>query len=213
MALCDLLDVSLSEVLPEWPSKDELGIGTQSRYTSEMNKVLICGFMGSGKTTLLRRLKDSDNSHNSDMEFLDLDELIFQKNAKSSESMGEMILRLGWKKFRDEEQRIFKELVEDESRSFLLALGGGGLQGNLEWLKQWQDVGEVALVWLDTPLTRCLNQARRGGNRPLLQKSNRELGELYAKRLVQYSQADISLTPQEQERVHTWEQLQALFKK
>ena len=169
--------------------------------------------MGSGKTTILRRLKQSDASSNPELEFLDLDELILQQNAKPKEGMHEMITRLGWKTFRDKEQAILKELVEDESKCFIVALGGGSLNGNSEWLKQYQDIGEAALVWLDTPLDQCIAQARRGGDRPLLKKSGRELEELYAERLTQYSQANISLTPQEQEQIHTWEQLQALLKK
>lgn len=168
--------------------------------------------MGSGKSTLLKRLQRSCAQDELNLEFLDLDELIYQKNARQGEEMQEMILRMGWNKFREKEQCILREMVEDEGRPFVMALGGGTLELNMNWIKQWKADQQISLVWLDTPLTQCLRQARQSGHRPLLQKSDQELIELYAERLGQYAAADISLTPDQQDKLQTWEQLQAMLK-
>lgn len=212
MALCDQLGVSLTQVLPDWPCNKGLGTSFQAGYNFVMKKVLICGFMGSGKSTLLKRMQLSYDQDGPELEFLDLDELIFQKNARPGEKMQEMILRMGWTKFREKEQCILKELVEDEGRPFVMALGGGALENNLKWVQQWKTDQQVSLVWLDTPLTQCLRQARKSGDRPLLRKSDQELIELYAERLAQYAIADISLTPDQQDALKTWDQLQAMLK-
>lgn len=212
MALCELLGVSMEEVLPPWPRGSLAPLGHKG-YNRAMRKVLICGFMGCGKSTLLKRLRRCGSGEGQAPEFLDLDELIFQQMAKKNEAMHEMILRLGWSKFRDKERRLLRDLVEDESRHAVIALGGGSLEYNLHWLNDWISEGQVVLVWLDTPFTQCLKRIRKASKeRPLASKTDSELRELYAKRLAHYSEARVALTPEEQDQLQTWEQLQDLLK-
>lgn len=178
-------------------------------------KFLLCGFMGAGKSTLLRRLAQykADTSEMKEIEFLDLDELIYQKNSHPAEDMESMILRLGWKNFRASEQEILKELVEDKSRHFVLALGGGALEFSSSWIFEQQIRQVLALVWLDTPFEECLRRAESSGGRPLLRKTESELFELYQARSLQYARCAVKLVPEEQSKLRTWKQLQAQFKK
>lgn len=161
----------------------------------------------------MRRLKQSSALSRPDLKYLDLDDLLLNDDARPGETLQDMIQRIGWKAFRQKEQEKLEDLVEQDPNSFILALGGGSLEQSGSWLKDRQNSGHVKLIWLDTPLQRCISQARKSGGRPLLKKTDHELSELYARRLEQYSMADISLTPDQQNELQTWEQLQVLLKK
>ena len=86
--------------------------------------VVICGFMGSGKSTILREIGTlSPCDH---MELVDLDDEIVKSFSETS--IEEIVQVHGWKKFREREFCIAKDLI---NKNTVVSLGGGALSDSL----------------------------------------------------------------------------------
>lgn len=148
----------------------------------------ICGFTGSGKTTLLRKLSADPSCKRA----IDLDDYILENFAEPSErSLGDYIRRVGFDVFRDNEQLAIITLTQELEANDLVALGGGSLERafNVERIKSYGHY----LVWLNMDFELCLSRVRGDGNRPLLEKSEQELREIFEKRREVFKMANIQL--------------------
>lgn len=138
--------------------------------------------MGSGKSTVLRKLR-SDKSMNN-FRFVDLDQYIYQQFCEQAESLAQLILKIGFPKFRELEVQALRTL--SKSDHLVVALGGGAL--NEETSKIF---GESSWSghWLNTDFELCLQRIHAEGEaRPLASKSDKELEALYIERSSNYSQ-------------------------
>jgi len=142
-------------------------------------KNLICGFSGSGKTTLVNELSKVDAL--SAYSFYDLDqEILKELNAKS---IREVIDRHSWEFFRENEQRVLRELIE-KNQSIFISLGGGSLNSN-NYEKYAKDE-TIQVYWLDTPFLTCLKRIKESEDRPLSDMPVEEYLSLYENRCEIY---------------------------
>jgi shikimate kinase len=141
----------------------------------------ICGFMGCGKSTVLRELraiKELDH-----FKFIDLDDFIYQQFCEQADSLGELIDKLGFPRFRELEIENLNKL--SRTKNTVLALGGGTL--NSKTMKVIMEKGWSG-HWLDTDFETCLARIRKEeGTRPLSRKTDEQLQDLYLERKGQYS--------------------------
>ncbi|MBT7610630.1 MAG: hypothetical protein HN576_12800 [Bacteriovoracaceae bacterium] len=162
--------------------------------------ILICGFMGAGKTTFLNELQKSSCTGS----FLDLDHEIFLRSGTGHQDLTELIGDVGWQEFRSLELKILNELKigsEGQGSDLFISLGGGAVTEKLLELKQsWDD---CFLVWLNTPLSTCLERIVGDKSRPLTTKGPKYLKELYSQREEYYQKADTCLYASNQDRIWT----------
>tara|TARA_Y100000590_G_scaffold459130_1_gene615432 strand:+ start:78541 stop:79044 length:504 start_codon:yes stop_codon:yes gene_type:complete len=163
-------------------------------------KILLCGFMGSGKTTLFERIK----SKSPEVSCKDLDQLIEEKLAEPDETLGDVIGRVGWEKFREvEESLLYQELSFDGN--LLISLGGGSLTPRL--VDEIDTNPEVRLIWLDTDFETCWSRVSDDAGRPLVAKGKDFLKNLYNERKPLYERASIHLNPHQQGLISNFQQL------
>lgn len=121
--------------------------------------IIITGFMGTGKTVvaieLARKLK---------MEFIDMDQVIEERQGIS---ISDIFARYGEKYFREQENKLVKELSQKEN--MVIATGGGTLlsSDNARMLGQ---AGEIVCLYADSQT--IYNRVKRKNDRPLLKGEN-----------------------------------------
>jgi len=121
--------------------------------------IIISGFMGTGKSIvaeeLARKLK---------MEFIDMDQIIEECQGMS---ISDIFARYGENYFREQENKLVKELSRKEN--IVIATGGGTLlsSDNIRILSQ---KGKIICLYADSQT--IYNRVKRKNNRPLLNGEN-----------------------------------------
>ena len=121
--------------------------------------IIITGFMGTGKSVaakeLARKLK---------MKFIDMDRIIEEGQGMS---IADIFSRYGENYFRQQENRLVKELSQKEN--MIIATGGGTLlsSDNTRILGQR---GQIICLYADS--RTIYNRVKRRNNRPLLKGEN-----------------------------------------
>jgi shikimate kinase len=143
-----------------------------------MQKVVLVGYMGSGKSIIGKLL-----SEKTELTFLDLDEIIEQKENCTIKSVFET---KGEIYFRKIEHSIFKEVIQNKN-SFILSLGGGTpcYANNHEMLKN----ENVTSIYLNASIETLYNRLiLEKSKRPIIANQNQEeLKEFIAKHLFDRS--------------------------
>lgn len=167
----------------------------------------IIGFMGAGKSYIGKKLAESDP----DVVFRDLDEVIFEQCGKGLGNIGEFIRVVGWDRFRQEESRFLREVVNElsDSPKALVSLGGGTLLNtqNREFL---DSLNNVRILYLATSFDECYQRIKSGEDRPLAQLGEDGMRELYIKREVGYRECSDAVVT-ENEKITTFSDLLDLF--
>ena len=144
--------------------------------TSKKNLILI-GMMGAGKSTigsiLAKKLK---------YEFIDID----QKIEISQRMKISKIFKIrGEKYFREIEEKISKQFLEESQK--VIALGGGGFLNNNIRRKILKS---HVSFWLNWNSKTILNRVRRNKKRPIIEKlNNDQIKKLIIDRNVIYAKA------------------------
>ncbi|PIP94664.1 MAG: shikimate kinase [Bdellovibrio sp. CG12_big_fil_rev_8_21_14_0_65_39_13] len=163
-------------------------------------KILLCGFMGSGKSTLIEKLRENEVA--SDWQFLDLDQVIFEREGKGFEFLGQWIEYVGFERFRLSEADILSELL-DSPKSMVLALGGGTIEHHQKILEPWFS----NMVWLDVDFALCWERISHHHGRPLVKSGRNALENLYQDRVEGYSKAQGRLNKLEIDYIDTLDHL------
>jgi shikimate kinase len=132
-------------------------------------RYFIIGFKNSGKTTFGRRLAKGLG-----LGFVDLDELIEEKNGKT---IPEIYTRLGDEAFRKLEWKALKDLVKTEN---IVVSTGGGAPCHCENMNLMEKYGDVIYLKVsdETLVTRLKKAAE---DRPIVKgKTEEELREYIA---------------------------------
>lgn len=146
-----------------------------------MVAVFLVGFMGSGKSSvgaeLARRLG---------WEFIDLDKRI---ESHANKTIAEIFRDAGEASFRQLETMELCELLKSQSRSSVIALGGGAFvqPQNRDLLRRHRT------VFLDAPVEELW---RRGSGEPTarpLRQNQEQFALLYGQRLPYYKEATITV--------------------
>ena len=122
--------------------------------------IVITGFMGTGKSVaakeLARKLK---------MEFIDMDKIIEERQGMS---IADIFSRYGENYFRQQENKLVKELSKEENK--VIATGGGTLL-SLDNARILGLRGQIICLYADSQT--IYNRVVRKNNRPLLKEENR----------------------------------------
>ncbi len=133
--------------------------------------IIITGFMGTGKSAVAQQLASKLK-----MEFIDMDRIIEEDQGMS---IPDIFARYGENYFRQQENKLVKELIRKEN--MVIATGGGTLlsSDNVEILDQ---KGEIICLYADSKI--LYNRVKRKNNRPLLKVENvlSEINRLLEKR-------------------------------
>lgn len=122
--------------------------------------IILIGFMGSGKTTFGKWI-----SKNKNMDFIDTDELIEEKEHRT---INEIFEKDGEKYFRDLETSTIKELSKSLNNTVISV--GGGLAVKEENVRILKSMGKI--VYLETSKAELMKRLANDTNRPLLKGSN-----------------------------------------
>ena len=162
--------------------------------------ILICGFMGAGKTTFLKALQSENDIQTN---YLDLDQVIFEKYGAGKQDLAQVIEDLGFEKFREIEMATLKIIAKSCSSTSdtFISLGGGAVTDELIDFKNKNS--NCFLAWLNTPLETCLERIEGDDSRPLALRGAKYLKELYEKREKYYQMADICLYASSKDMVWT----------
>jgi shikimate kinase len=120
--------------------------------------IVITGFMGSGKSIVAEKL-----ARKLGMEFIDMDQII----EKQGMSISDIFARYGEKYFREQENKLVKELSQKEN--MVIATGGGTLL-SADNAKMLSEKGEIICLYADSKV--LCNRLKRKDNRPLLKGGN-----------------------------------------
>lgn len=160
------------------------------------DRIFLCGFMGAGKSTIGQRLAEKLS-----LPFLDLDQLI---EKKAGQSITDIFVKEGERVFRTLERESLLEVIRNCKG--IVALGGGTFQ-NQHMVDHVKVNG--LLIFIETPFSVILERIRDNPDRPLLLKEDgslkdedtltKELNSLYRQRLGYYEQAELRLSPGENE--------------
>ncbi|OFW54264.1 MAG: hypothetical protein A2163_04305 [Actinobacteria bacterium RBG_13_35_12] len=121
--------------------------------------IIITGFMGTGKSVVAKEL-----ARKLKMEFIDMDQIIEESLGIS---IADIFARYGENYFREQENKLVKELSQKENR--VIATGGGTLlsSDNARMLGQ---AGEIICLYADSQT--IYNRVKRKNDRPLLKGEN-----------------------------------------
>ncbi|HBY56602.1 MAG TPA: shikimate kinase [Candidatus Atribacteria bacterium] len=121
--------------------------------------IIITGFMGAGKSVVAKQLAQKLK-----MKFVDTDKVIEENQGMS---IADIFTRYGEDYFRQQENKLVKELSQQEN--LVIATGGGTLlsSDNAEMLSQ---KGEIICLYADP--TVIYNRVKRKNDRPLLRGEN-----------------------------------------
>ncbi|MGH8014972.1 MAG: shikimate kinase, partial [Candidatus Zixiibacteriota bacterium] len=133
--------------------------------TNSHKHIFLVGLSGSGKSTVGKIL-----SRKLRRKFFDTDKLIAQKRRKSISRIFE---EDGEKTFRKIEADVIRETAIENSKSVIVALGGGALQ-NPETRKLVRLNG--VSLWLRCSLTRLAGRLQNTIDRPLLANTGNRRG-------------------------------------
>ena len=120
--------------------------------------IIITGFMGSGKSIVVEEL-----ARKLGMEFIDMDQIIEEQGM----SISDIFSRYGEKYFREQENKLVKELSQKEN--MVIATGGGTLL-SADNAKILSKKGEIICLYADPKV--LYNRVKRKNNRPLLRGEN-----------------------------------------
>ena len=147
-----------------------------------MQNIVLSGFMGVGKTTVGRMLAEK-----LDMHFLDMDQLIEQKEKMS---IVEIFDQKGEAYFRAEEDKLLRKLLEEED--VIISTGGGTFENEELRKHAVSKATAICLVCSFECLAKRIDALRE--TRPLLkEKSLEEIKELYKIREVCYLDCDVCI--------------------
>ena len=146
------------------------------------SNIIITGFMGTGKSVVAREL-----ARKLKMEFIDMDRVIEERQGMS---IADIFTGHGEKYFREQENKLLKELSQKENK--VIATGGGTLlsSNNAGILNQ---TGEIICLYADS--RTIYNRVRRKNNRPLLKRENvlSEINRLLEERKKAYNNFAIKI--------------------
>lgn len=144
--------------------------------------VVLCGMMGTGKSHVGRELAKVLG-----LEFKDSDSLVEERAGRS---IADIFESYGEKKFRESEQKVILQLLEQPPQ--VISTGGGAVMtpGVMEAINQ-----KSISVWLKTDIPHILERVSGGEKRPLLKEKDPEkvLADLMEKRVPYYARADIHI--------------------
>ena len=117
--------------------------------------------MGSGKTTIGKIL-----SKNLKLNFVDTDILLEKEYGLKITKIFE---KYGEKDFRDKEEKIVLNILKNNKKPCVIALGGGTFLN-----KKIQKIilKETISIWLDANIELIYKRCKKSNQRPLLNKSN-----------------------------------------
>jgi shikimate kinase len=121
--------------------------------------IIITGFMGTGKTVVAIEL-----ARKLGMKFIDMDQLIEERQEMS---IADIFVRYGEKYFREQENKLVKELSQKEN--MVIATGGGTFL-NLNNAKILNQKGQIICLYA-TPQV-LYNRLKKKNNRPLIKGNN-----------------------------------------
>jgi len=121
--------------------------------------IIITGFMGTGKSIVAEEL-----ARKLRMEFIDMDQIIEERQGLT---ISDIFARYGENYFREQENKLVKELSEKEN--MVIATGGGTLlsSDNTRILSQ---KGKIICLYADSQI--IYNRVKRKNDRPLLNGEN-----------------------------------------
>ena len=124
-------------------------------------KIVLIGMMGSGKTTIGKIL-----SKNLKLNFVDTDILLEKEYGLKITKIFE---KYGEKDFRDKEEKIVLNILKNNKKPCVIALGGGTFLN-----KKIQKIilKETISIWLDANIDLIYKRCKKSNQRPLLNKSN-----------------------------------------
>lgn len=140
-------------------------------------KLLLTGFMGCGKSHIGRLVSSSMGD---DLSFVDLDEMIVQREGKS---IAQIFASAGEAAFRSLERQYLLEQLSAPG-AVIIATGGGTLvqSGAAETM---QAAGAL-VIYLDVPFATAMNRIGNDTARPLLHSGLRQAKALYESRRPLY---------------------------
>lgn len=145
--------------------------------------VVMVGMMGAGKTAVGRTLAQL-----LDVSFLDSD---LEIETAANMTVPEIFARDGETFFRARETEVIHRLLQD--RKCVLSTGGGAFLS----AENRENIARSGVaVWLDADLELLWSRVRHRDTRPLLQTADPKatLTELFAKRVPEYSKADLRVS-------------------
>jgi len=146
---------------------------------------LICGFSGAGKSHLLNKISQSKDYAN--YQCIDLDEKIFSIHGDGNKDLGELIEARGFDWFRAVEQKVLKELLQNENQ--WISLGGGTL--NQELISYIDQQTNIKGLWLNTDFETCWKRISTDVSRPLTKEGQEKMHQRYLERNKLYSHFDV----------------------
>ena len=140
------------------------------------SNIIITGFMGTGKSVVAKEL-----ARKLKMEFTDIDRIIEERHGMS---VADIFTGQGEKYFREQENKLVKELSQKENT--VIATGGGTLlsSDNARILGQR---GQIICLYADSQT--IYNRVNKKNNRPLLKRENvlSEINRLLKERKKAYN--------------------------
>jgi shikimate kinase len=121
--------------------------------------IIITGFMGTGKTVVAIEL-----ARKLGMKFIDMDQLIEERQEMS---ISDIFVRYGEKYFREQENKLVKELSQKEN--MVIATGGGTFL-NLENTRILNQEGKIICLYANSQT--IYNRLKEKNNRPLINGKN-----------------------------------------
>lgn len=163
--------------------QQSVAVGAQTRPFVLKKTIVMVGMMGAGKTAVGRCLAQLLN-----VSFLDSD---LEIETAANMTVPEIFARDGEAFFRARETEVIRRLLDEEK--CVLSTGGGAFLSpeNQQVISQ-----NGVAVWLDADLELLWNRVRHRDTRPLLRTPDPKatLSELYAKRVPEYSKADLRVS-------------------
>lgn len=163
--------------------QQSVAVGAQTRPFVLKKTIVMVGMMGAGKTAVGRCLAQLLN-----VSFLDSD---LEIETAANMTVPEIFARDGEAFFRARETEVIRRLLDEEK--CVLSTGGGAFLSpeNQQVISQ-----NGVAVWLDADLELLWNRVRHRDTRPLLRTADPKatLSELYAKRVPEYSKADLRVS-------------------
>lgn len=144
--------------------------------------VYLVGMMGSGKSTIGKLI-----ARDLGYRFVDTDTIIEQVTQTT---IPEIFAAEGEAGFRAIEAQVLAQVVAFQRT--VVSTGGGIVQDD----RNWGQMRQGSVLWLDVPLDDLFDRVRGDANRPLLNHPDpkAKLAELLAERRERYAQADARIT-------------------
>jgi shikimate kinase len=144
--------------------------------------VYLVGMMGSGKSTIGQLI-----ARDLGYRFVDTDTIIEQVTQTT---IPEIFAAEGEAGFRAIEAQVLAQVVAFQRT--VVSTGGGIVKDD----RNWGQMRQGSVLWLDVPLDDLFDRVRGDANRPLLNHPDpkAKLAELLAERRDRYAQADARIT-------------------